>query len=151
MFAVAGGSLVLDQAAKAAARLFLQPESSVALIPGFAYLRLSFNRGAAFGLMPSFGPLFIVIAIVAIYAIVRLRHAATTKSLSVGLGLLLGGAVGNLLDRLVTPGRGVTDFIDLRLGHAATALSWPTFNIADAALVIGVFITLLSAKVHPEN
>jgi len=142
---------VLDQATKAAARLYISPETAMTVIPGFADLRLSFNRGAAFGLLPSFAPLFIVMAIVVVYAIWRLRHVGTSRPLSIGLGLLMGGALGNVIDRIVTPGRGVTDFVDLHLGAAATALSWPTFNLADAALVIGMLITVLFAKLHSEN
>ncbi len=149
--AFAAGTLVLDQVTKAAARLYISSESAITIIPGFADLRLSFNRGAAFGLLPSFAPLFIVMAIVVVYAIWRLRHVGTIRPLAIGLGLLMGGALGNVIDRIVTPGRGVTDFIDLHLGSAASALSWPTFNLADAALVIGMLLTVLFAKIHSEN
>lgn len=149
--AVAAGTLVLDQVTKAAARLFISHDATMTVVPGLVDLRLSFNRGAAFGMLPTFAPLFVVMAIVVVYAIWRLRHLGASKWLSIGLGLLMGGALGNVVDRVLTPGRGVTDFIDLHLGSAASALSWPTFNLADMALVIGMLITLLFAKIHPEN
>ena len=106
--------------------------------PGdFELIRLSHveNRGAAFGILQGAGPLLIVTTLVAIVliAMTMLRSETYSRPYLYGLALILGGAVGNLVDRLA---RGsVTDFID--------PTHYPSFNIADSAIVIGVAAILL--------
>lgn len=146
---VAGIALIIDQLTKAAARFYLDASAAYTLIPGFLDLRLSFNRGAAFGLFAGYGPLFLLLAIVIVYAVYKLRYYGTTPVMTLGMGMLVGGALGNVIDRLTAPARGVTDFIDIHFGQAASALAWPTFNIADVALVGGAIIMLLFSRVQP--
>lgn len=137
-YAIAMGTVALDQITKAIARGTLAEGEVVTVIPGFFGLALSYNSGAAFGMLPDWAPLFIVVALVAIYAIIRLRSASPdSTSLTVGLALLLGGALGNLIDRLFMPGRAVTDFLYFYVDIGGKLREWPTFNIADAAVVIG--------------
>lgn len=90
------------------------------------------NSGAAFGLFPDRGTLFVVIAVVVVVAIVAYYRylPADRWPVRVSLGLQLGGALGNLLDRLHYGY--VVDFIDFKI--------WPVFNLADSAIVIGVAI-----------
>ena len=136
------GVVIIDQITKILARNSL-PDRPVNVIPGFFDLNLSYNKGAAFGVLPDWTPLFIIVALVAIFAIVKLRKAGPdSRSLSVGLGLLLGGAIGNLVDRLISPGNKVTDFLSLHITMKSKTYTWPTFNIADAAIVIGAIIIL---------
>lgn len=87
------------------------------------------NMGAAFGLFPGLGTFFILVALIVIVSIVIYCHQLGEASLllRIALGLQLGGATGNLVDRL-TLGY-VTDFVDFRV--------WPVFNIADSAIVVG--------------
>jgi signal peptidase II len=140
-YALAGGTVVLDQIAKVLARRFI-PADGISVIPGFFDLILTYNRGGAFGVLPNWAPLFIIVALVAIYAIVRLgRNGLTSNSLVIGLGLLMGGALGNLLDRVFSPDRGVTDFISLHITLGGQVRAWPTFNIADIAIVLGAVFT----------
>lgn len=90
------------------------------------------NTGAAFGMLPQFGNIFTVVALVVIFAIITLHNYLPTENFWVrlSLGLQLGGAMGNVLDRLV---RGyVVDFVDIGF--------WPIFNVADLAIVLGVMI-----------
>jgi signal peptidase II len=135
--------VVFDQVTKLLARQYLA-HKTVVLIPGFLDLRLAYNTGAAFGLLPNWAPLFIIVALVAIYAIVRLRRAgAGSMCLSIGLGMLLGGAMGNLIDRLLFADRGVTDFLDVHIRSGDKFLAWPTFNLADAAIVIGAILVVV--------
>ncbi|MCE5315351.1 MAG: signal peptidase II [Armatimonadota bacterium] len=137
-YALAGAVAVLDQAAKFFARRFLSTDSVVTVVPGFFDLGLVYNKGGAFGVLPEWAPLFIIVALVAIYAMVRLgSNVLTSKSLVIGLGLLMGGALGNLIDRVVA-GK-VTDFIFLHLTIGGQVRAWPTFNIADIAVVLGAF------------
>jgi signal peptidase II len=90
------------------------------------------NTGAAFGMFPQLGSAFMVVAIVVIVGIVVFYHQLPTGNLwvRISLGLQLGGAMGNLLDRLVHGY--VVDFIDIGF--------WPIFNLADLSIVVGVSI-----------
>jgi signal peptidase II len=114
---------------------------SVTVVPGFFHLTHVENRGAAFGLFaesPSAWKvtvlvLFSLVALVVVSALLwKNSHAMT--STGVGLALILGGAVGNLWDRLLSGH--VVDFLDFYLG----SYHWPAFNIADSAIVIGAFL-----------
>ncbi len=112
-----------------------------------AALRLapSTNDGIAFGLLQGRGPLPIVLAIGAMGAIVAfaLRNRAD-RPVELGLGLLLGGAFANLIERLT---RGtVLDYVDMGLGD----LRWPTFNVGDIAISIAVLI-LVAASVWRDR
>lgn len=142
-YMVALGVVIIDQITKFIARNSLQIDRPATVIPGFFDLKLDYNRGAAFGLLPDWTPLFVIIALVAIYAIVKLRNAAPdSHSLAIGLGLLLGGAAGNLIDRLISPERAVTDFLSFHITLQGKMHSWPTFNIADVAIVAGAITVL---------
>ncbi len=134
-------TLTLDQWSKSWVRSHLAPLDSWTMIPGmekyFAITRAS-NTGAAFGMFRGGGAFFVVVAVVIIVAILyyayRMEEQATL--LSIALGLELGGALGNLVDR-VRFGQ-VTDFIDVKLWPRYNL--WPTFNVADAAITIGVLL-----------
>ena len=138
-YTIAAAVVALDQLTKLAARQYLSFDQPRTVIPGFFDLKLSYNSGAAFGIMPNWAPLFIIAGLVAVFAIVRLRRAgASSPALSVGLGLLLGGAIGNLIDRLASPSGEVTDFLSLHLTLGDRIYAWPTFNVADIAIVCGI-------------
>ncbi len=102
-----------------------------------AALRLapSTNDGIAFGLLQGTGPLPIVLAIGAMVAIVAFaRRYRADRPVELGLGLLLGGALANLIERLM---RGaVLDYVDMGLGN----LRWPTFNVGDIAISIAILM-----------
>jgi len=137
----AAGVVLADQVTKLIARAALHDGRPVTLIPGFFDLKLSYNSGAAFGVMPDWAPLFIIIALVAVFAIVRLGRAGPgSKVFAAGLGLLLGGAVGNLIDRLVSRTHEVTDFLSLHMTIGGRTYAWPTFNVADIAIVVGAVL-----------
>ncbi len=136
--------LILDQLSKYLISTHLELYSSrVPIIPGWLDLTYTLNPGAAFSLFATMPAMFrrlffVVLSIAAIivltYLIVR---RTTTFTSSLGFALILGGTIGNLIDRLV---RGkVTDFIYFH--HAS--FSYPVFNIADSAITIGVAIILL--------
>jgi signal peptidase II len=94
------------------------------------------NTGAAFGMFRSLGSaFFIILSAVAIIFIVHLLAKRTYSSL--GLSLILGGAAGNLIDRLLY-GK-VVDFIDVSVG----SYHWPAFNVADSSLTIGIAVILI--------
>jgi signal peptidase II len=137
-------ALALDQGTKLWARHSLKPiyPNVVTVIPGFWEMRYSENPGVAFGMLrnvPGARYLLFVIGIGALVIVgLYLRKAAPeARRLGIELGLLAGGALGNVIDRILY-GR-VTDFIVWRAG----AHEWPTFNVADAALVVGVLSLVL--------
>jgi signal peptidase II len=97
-------------------------------------LNLVRNSGAAFSTGRGLGPLLGVVAVVVVILLVRYGRMASSNPTAAGIGLVLGGAVGNLADRAFRSGDGflgghVVDFVDLQW--------WPVFNVADAAIVIG--------------
>src|SRR4051794_29011622 len=130
---IAAAVVLLDQWTKHLAQTWLGPPGPVTLIPGALFLRLVHNRGVAFGQFANGGPLLVFAAIAAVAAILAYRRRLLRSGspihplLTLGLALPLGGAVGNMLDRLRW-GQ-VTDFIDL---------GWfPVFNVADSAITLG--------------
>jgi len=139
------GSLALDQASKILVAQHLSYADRIEMIEGFFYLTHVRNPGAAFGLFNDGPPeirltFFISISLVAIGIVVSFfRKLAPGDRLSaLALGLILGGAVGNLLDRIF---RGeVVDFLHFKLWRGYT---WPDFNFADSFIVIGVGLLLL--------
>ncbi len=136
---------VLDQATKYLVMRTVSPHHSIPVVDGFFDLVNVRNRGAAFGFLNS--PdiewqfwLFLGATLAAAGIIMHLtRTAARTDTLLFcGLGLVLGGAVGNLVDRLRF--RAVVDFLDFYIGD----LHWPAFNVADIAICCGAALTCLS-------
>jgi signal peptidase II len=128
---VAATVVALDQVAKALAVAYLEGEPSIPLIGEFLQLTFVRNPGAAFGLAGSYTAIISVIAIVVAFFIVRTARTLTSTWWAVVMGGILGGALGNLIDRLLRapgPFRGhVVDYFELP--------NWPVFNIADMALV----------------
>lgn len=129
-------AVVLDQGAKALVAWRMDPGSTAEVIPHVVSLTYSTNTGGAFGLLRGSGQIVflaaLTIVVLALAWVFWSRGRGSVLSF-VGLGLIIGGALGNLLDR-VFRGR-VLDFIDLGW--------WPVFNVADIAIVGGVIITLL--------
>ena len=143
LFAVAAGALLLDQATKAWVVASLEGRPPVEVIPGILSLNYTTNSGGAFGLGRSAPWLFAGATIVVSTVIVLASRRPMTRTMAVALGLILGGAIGNLADRALNgPGlRGqVTDFIDLRI--------WPVFNVADSAIVIGALVLAFASLGH---
>jgi signal peptidase II len=137
LFATATGAYLLDRLTKYLAENFLAGKDPVVLIPHVVQLRYTTNSGGAFGLLGGQPWLFFGATVVVCVAIVVASSRLSSAASAVGLGLILGGALGNLTDRLIR-GSGVTghviDFIDFHV--------WPVFNLADSAIVIGTLIIL---------
>ncbi len=108
-------------------------------------LTLAHNRGGAWGVMPQNGIVFIVFAAVAIVALMVAYHRMPQIELFVGtaFALALGGAMGNLLDRLRFGS--VVDFFNVNIIH------WPIFNVADSAITIGIILLLLHFVRSPKE
>ncbi|MGH3749045.1 MAG: signal peptidase II, partial [Micromonosporaceae bacterium] len=135
--------LAADMVTKVVAVATLEDQQAVRLLGGSVYLVLTRNTGAAFGLGQGYTIGLTVIAIVVIGAVIWFARKVASHPWGVALGLILGGAAGNLVDRLVQPPgpfRGaVIDFISV---FDDSGDVWPVFNLADSALVIGVLLVL---------
>jgi signal peptidase II len=138
------GIVVVDQLTKTWAVRELD-DGPVELFGDVAF-RLSHNSGGAFSLFQGFTPLLAVLAIVLTVVLVRALHRTRDPLVLIALALILGGAIGNLLDRLFrSPGflRGeVVDFVDVG--------RFPVFNVADSAITIGAVLLFIAVLLAPD-
>jgi len=143
LLAVAAGVYVADAVSKIAIVAALPPPDKVRLLDGLLTLQVLRNSGAAFCIGTSMTIVFTLIAVGVIFFILRTSRRLRSLPWAVTLGLLLGGATGNLTDRLLrSPGLFRGDVVDwIQLPH------WPVFNVADSAIVCGgVLAVLLAAR-----
>jgi signal peptidase II len=140
--AVAAITCAIDQASKFWL-LFdfdLVNRSPFSLTP-FIDLSLTFNTGISYGLFPQQGPVgpwaLLAFKVVAVIFLWVWLTRATSRLTALALGLIIGGAVGNAIDRLHWPG--VMDFVLFHIDTAAFTFRWYVFNLADVAIVAGVF------------
>ena len=157
-FALSLGVLVLDQLTKLLAHQALSDRVPVDIVPNFFRLWYSRNPGGLFGSFRDWnGPWrFVLLTLLPTAAVVLIsvflaRTRAADRPTLFGLSLILGGAVGNLIDRLF---RGeVIDFLDVYIPPSKVAerlvswfgtAHWPTFNLADSSIVIGASLLLIS-------
>ena len=136
------GVLLLDQLTKWAVVVGLEEGLVINIIPGLLNLVHVRNSGAGFGILQGQNIFLILVSLIAIVAIiVSLRNILKEHHTTFAAALILGGAAGNLIDRLVY--RAVIDFIDFQV--------WPAFNVADTALTIGVLWLLWKAVTEKEK
>jgi signal peptidase II len=138
------GALAADQFSKHAVEKYTAPGSLRVLVPGLLNLVHTTNSGVAFGLFADSenawrAPLLIIfsVAVIALLVWLLATGRAGGRAGECGIALILGGAVGNVLDRFLH--HSVTDFIDFHVGNH----HWYTFNVADSAIVIGAALVVL--------
>jgi len=138
--AVAAGVVALDQLVKWWVVATL-PGKPIVLVDEFLQLRYVTNKGAAFSMLDGSGSIIALVAIAAAVFIFLVAGRIEVRGEAVALGLVLGGAVGNLLDRVFRGSGlldgGVVDFIDFSF--------FPAFNVADSAITIGAGLALIFA------
>ena len=148
-FLVSCGIVLADQITKWAVLARFAPGERLELT-GFFNLVLAFNKGAAFSFLAGAGgwqtPLLVAFALAAaaVVSVLLVRSAGRTVFCA-GLALILGGALGNLIDRLRF-GQ-VVDFLDLHAG----GWHWPAFNVADSAICVGAALLILDGFRHHER
>lgn len=142
--------LLLDRATKWLVSERIQLHESISVIPGFFRLTHVQNRGAAFGLFadsPSEWKVAILVAfsLIALVVVSALlwRNSHTFTMTGTALALILGGAIGNLWDRILAGH--VVDFLDFYVG----TYHWPAFNIADSAIVVGAMLLVAEILFKP--
>lgn len=142
--------VLLDQIVKFWVCDSFYPGQTIVIVPGFFSLSYVRNTGAAWGMFGGFNGWLALLSIVILILLVLFRRSFLTDVLihRVALGLMAGGIVGNLIDRLRL--HFVIDYLDFHWGTHP----FPAFNVADASICVGVFLYMLSAfvvKSHPLN
>ena len=132
---------LIDRVLKKLVESSMQLGDSIPVVPGILHLTYIKNDGGAFGILGGQGSILLLGSAVAVaFVLWMLLEGPPARLMVLGCGLILGGAAGNLLDRLAAGE--VTDYVDLRV--------WPVFNAADAAIVLGVGVLLL-ATLRPSS
>jgi signal peptidase II len=135
LFLIAASVVAVDQTTKQLALDGLQ-DGPVHLIDGVLSLDLHYNPGGAFGIFQGFPGFFLVATLLVACVLLVWAHKIEGTAHLVPVGLVLGGGLGNVYDRVFRDTGGkVVDFIDLHV--------WPVFNIADSSIVIGVILLLI--------
>ncbi|HYO79332.1 MAG TPA: signal peptidase II [Thermoanaerobaculia bacterium] len=144
--------IILDIWTKALVLARIDLHDAIPVIPNFFQLVHVRNTGAAFGIGANADsrlvPLLLNVGAIAVFCVVvvyAMRSAITDRLLQTGLHLILGGAVGNLLDRFRFGY--VVDFLDVYIGSH----HWPAFNVADSAICIGIALLFLDMKKNPSE
>ncbi|HMO01891.1 MAG TPA: signal peptidase II [Oligoflexia bacterium] len=144
--------IVFDQITKWLVVSLISRSESIELIPNFLNLVLTYNKGVAFGVFANLSenyrlPLILVMTLIAISLVVYLIFVEFKGSrlANAALGMILGGAIGNFIDRLIYGE--VVDFIDFYLG----SYHWPAFNFADTAISTAVGILILISLFGSHN
>lgn len=151
VLATACAVLALDRITKHLAWHNLRPIDNVSVIPGLFDLTYVENPGIAFGMFQEHPEIFTWLSILCVilvswYIVSEVRRSGRVRSLAlVGWGGIVGGAMGNVWDRLYHNGR-VIDFLDFYIGEH----HWPSFNIADSAICVGVALIVLFLS-QPEK
>jgi signal peptidase II len=148
---IAGAIVALDQATKALVDRYMELHESHTIIEGLARLTYVQNRGAAFGILsdadlPYQSILFSLISLIALGAIAvyAWKLSVTSRLPQLALAFIMGGAVGNLLDRMRLGY--VIDYVDVYWGRH----HWPAFNVADSAISVGVALLVLDILKNPQ-
>jgi signal peptidase II len=146
---IATAVLLLDQLSKWVIMALVMPPPGGIVVTEFFNLVLTFNTGVSFGLFQgdsAWQPLFLVaVNVVVSLGLLVWLHRQPTGLLSYAVGLVVGGALGNAIDRLHLPG--VADFLDF---HVA-GWHWPAFNLADSTIVCGVALIFADGLFQPRS
>ena len=144
-YALAAIVFALDRLTKQIIETRVSVLDTHTVIPGFFDIVHARNRGAAFSMFADsnspWRPFFLIgLSIAALILVAGILRKASTldRPTALGLSLILGGALGNVFDRIVSGA--VTDFLDFYIG----TLHWPAFNVADSAIVVGSGLLLIS-------
>lgn len=143
-FVCAGAVFVVDQVSKLLAHAHLRNALPQALIPNFLHLSYAQNKGGAFSILANHGWLLTVVSMAAVVGILiwSFTIPRREKLTRISLGMIFGGAVGNLFDRFRLGY--VIDFID---AHWYNTYHWPTFNVADSFICVGVGLFIVATLV----
>ena len=146
---LAAAIFLLDQITKWLILTQVMQPPRVIEVTGFFNLVLTYNRGISFGMFRGDSPwqpwILSGISLVIVVGLVIWLSKQTRRLPALAIGGIVGGALGNVIDRMIHPG--VVDFLDFH----AMGWHWPAFNVADSAIVIGVVLLILDGLFSPEE
>lgn len=143
--------LAADIVTKVVAVAQLEGRPPVALFGGLVYLQLLRNPGAAFSLATGYTWILAIVAIAVVVIILRVARRLRSTGWAIALGLVLGGALGNLTDRVFrSPGPLQGHVVDMVSLFAPNGSVWPVFNLADSSIVCGGILLVLLALLGRE-
>ena len=157
--------LGVDQISKTHVMATMQPGQTISVIGDTFSWHLTFNKGALFGLQPAdlipglspntFFYLFTAIALIFLLNYVRQMHLSMDPMVTlIGLATVTGGAIGNLLDRIISSRPGVVDFFMVNLGFHLGPIPfdpWPIFNVADIGITVGVGLIIIGSFIEANT
>ncbi|MDC3412852.1 signal peptidase II [Aquibacillus sp. 3ASR75-11] len=132
--------IAIDQLSKWYVVKSMELGESIPVIENFFYITSHRNQGAAWGILQGRMMFFYIITTIVIIIVMYYmkQYAKESKLMGVGLGFVLGGAIGNFIDRLFR--KEVVDFFDVYIG----SYNYPIFNVSDSSLVVGVILILIA-------
>jgi len=138
LYLIIGLIVIIDQISKIIIKESMYLGQSIQLVGDFIRITYVENPGIAFGIRIGHPIIFTILSLLASIVIIiyMIYHRNGEKTIKYGLAIILGGALGNLIDRLFV--QRVVDFVDVGIGD----LRWPVFNVADSAVVVGMFMLI---------
>lgn len=135
-------TLVLDIISKYLVVIYIGDQGRYDFLGGFLRISLVYNKGGVFGILQGYKNMFLVVSIIVL--VIMLAYLFFEKNrtalFSISMSLIISGAVGNIVDRLIEGRPGVVDFISLGVDGV---YRWPSFNVADAVIIIGAFLLVV--------
>lgn len=146
-YIVAAVIIAIDQLTKWLVVSKMELYEQIPIIDNFFYLTSHRNSGAAWGILQDQMLFFYIVTVVVLVGVIYYMHtyAKGNKLLSLGLSFILGGAIGNFIDRLLH--QEVVDFLDFIIFK----YDYPIFNIADSALVVGVILVIITTFIDEKK
>jgi signal peptidase II len=141
--------IVADQISKAVMMSILEQHPyGIPVLPVFS-LVTAWNKGVSFSMLRNLPPevlsgFAILVSLGLIYWLMRVE----TRLIAIGIGCVAGGALGNVIDRLVSEKKAVFDFLDFYIRTGTWEYHWPAFNLADSAITVGVILLLFDGLFH---
>ncbi len=135
-------TLALDIISKYLVVVYIGDHGRHDFLGGFLRISLVYNKGGVFGILQGYKNLFLIVSIVVliIIGIYFFLEKNKTELFNISMSLIISGAAGNIIDRLIAGRPGVVDFISLGVDGV---YRWPSFNVADAVIIIGAFLLIL--------
>ena len=135
-------TLVLDIVTKNLIVKNLSMNDNIDYLDGLVRITLVYNEGGVFGIMQGHKNFFLVVSIIVLILMIIYYFLEKNKTLvfSISMGLIISGAIGNIIDRLIEGRKGVVDFISIGVDGV---YRWPAFNVADSVIIVGAVLLII--------
>ena len=139
---IIAGTLFLDILTKSLVLKNIPYNDKIDFLDGFIRITLTYNRGGVFGILQGYKNLFLIVSIIVLVLMIAYYIYEKSKTIlfDISMALIISGAIGNIIDRLIPERPGVVDFISIGVD---SVYRWPTFNVADSIIVVGAFLLVI--------